>query len=592
MKETALTITLAVLVLACKPSGHVQCDSDESCNLETGGVCLVNPGTSNQWCSYPDAVCMSGFRWSDLDVGDGVGGRCVDLAALDHTPPEVVSRTPEPGDDSASPSVVVSVTFSEKIDPASATSSSVSLQEDGGGATPIRVATNGEVVVVSSNSPLDPQRTYRVMVTQDVRDLAGNQLKEAVSWTFKTREASWAPQVLLEAEQGKAASNIDAAASNGVVVATWAFSPCVTYQQCDFSNEIWAVVRKNGSWAPASRISPSAFQTFLPRVAVDAMGRAAVIWTQRDSSGAYYLMGAPYDGTSWGAAVIIESFGTLSSPGNPVVRSDGEGNMFAAWVRNGGTYPLYVARFSPSTGWSAPQRIDALESSVVGGFALVTSGTNSAAVLWYQAGALRMARYAAGTWAAPSGGPQVPFTGNMSAAAFGGELSVSWYSNGLSASRVSGASGATWESPVRIDDPSFPTPPSVGDGRDLQYLANGTLLTAWTQGNDARQAMRPSGQAWGLSVPLEPFNSFASGLTLASGGTRAFALFVSGVNSELFSNEYNPSTGWQGAERVPLAYNGGGPYTVVYDSGSNNFVAIFGQSPANEVKSVFAKVYQ
>jgi len=28
------------------------------------------------WCAYPDGMCPSGYRFSDFDVGDGVGGQC------------------------------------------------------------------------------------------------------------------------------------------------------------------------------------------------------------------------------------------------------------------------------------------------------------------------------------------------------------------------------------------------------------------------------------------------------------------------------------------------------------------------------------
>lgn len=62
---------------ACSSSGNVQCTDDTNCNSSAGGACLGNPATGNQWCAYPDGDCPSGSRWSDQDVGDGLGGRCV-----------------------------------------------------------------------------------------------------------------------------------------------------------------------------------------------------------------------------------------------------------------------------------------------------------------------------------------------------------------------------------------------------------------------------------------------------------------------------------------------------------------------------------
>lgn len=55
----------------------MQCEQDSNCNLSGGGVCTLNSVTGNSWCAYPDPECASGFRFSDLDVGDGVGGVCV-----------------------------------------------------------------------------------------------------------------------------------------------------------------------------------------------------------------------------------------------------------------------------------------------------------------------------------------------------------------------------------------------------------------------------------------------------------------------------------------------------------------------------------
>lgn len=62
---------------ACSSSGNVQCTDNANCNSSGGGICLGNPATGNQWCAYPDNECPSGSRWSDQDVGDGLGGRCV-----------------------------------------------------------------------------------------------------------------------------------------------------------------------------------------------------------------------------------------------------------------------------------------------------------------------------------------------------------------------------------------------------------------------------------------------------------------------------------------------------------------------------------
>jgi len=72
------SLSLAIaLVAACGGRNNVQCEQNSNCDLSGGGVCTLNAATSNQWCAYPDPECPSGYRYSDLDVGDGVSGQCV-----------------------------------------------------------------------------------------------------------------------------------------------------------------------------------------------------------------------------------------------------------------------------------------------------------------------------------------------------------------------------------------------------------------------------------------------------------------------------------------------------------------------------------
>jgi hypothetical protein len=66
-----------VLLAGCPNRQNVPCSEDRHCDLSSGGACLAGPSTSS-WCAYPDSSCPSGFRYSDFDVGDGVGGTCVD----------------------------------------------------------------------------------------------------------------------------------------------------------------------------------------------------------------------------------------------------------------------------------------------------------------------------------------------------------------------------------------------------------------------------------------------------------------------------------------------------------------------------------
>jgi hypothetical protein len=77
MRILALT-SLATLVACEHVSPDIECLDDETCDRFSGGMCLVYEPTGNQWCSYTDDSCESKRRWSDLDVGDGLEGTCME----------------------------------------------------------------------------------------------------------------------------------------------------------------------------------------------------------------------------------------------------------------------------------------------------------------------------------------------------------------------------------------------------------------------------------------------------------------------------------------------------------------------------------
>lgn len=70
-------VLMTALAAGCNHHENVQCAGNPDCNLVAGGICLMTPPSGDQWCAYPDSACTSGYRYSNDDVGDGVGGTCV-----------------------------------------------------------------------------------------------------------------------------------------------------------------------------------------------------------------------------------------------------------------------------------------------------------------------------------------------------------------------------------------------------------------------------------------------------------------------------------------------------------------------------------
>lgn len=80
MNTIARTTFITILLVgsaACPGRTNVECESNDNCDLMSGGVCL-SATTGNSWCAYPDQNCPGGFRYSDVSVGDGLSGQCVD----------------------------------------------------------------------------------------------------------------------------------------------------------------------------------------------------------------------------------------------------------------------------------------------------------------------------------------------------------------------------------------------------------------------------------------------------------------------------------------------------------------------------------
>jgi formylglycine-generating enzyme required for sulfatase activity len=106
-------VTSALTALAGCPRdpAFIECRDVTSCERFPGGVCLENPATGHQFCTYPDTQCPSGTRWSDLDVEDSISGMCVVIgqdAGVDAMPIDAaVDALPSPDAMTGEPGMVI-----------------------------------------------------------------------------------------------------------------------------------------------------------------------------------------------------------------------------------------------------------------------------------------------------------------------------------------------------------------------------------------------------------------------------------------------------------------------------------------------------
>lgn len=131
-----------------------------------------------------DTVYYDHTDWGDARVSCDGGGQG------DTTPPVVIGQSPEPDAVDVDPETDATVTFSERLDPATIPGS-VTLAEQGGADVPAAIDYSSSTLTITliPDEPLDEDTVYVVNVS-GVSDLAGNTLESDVSWIFTTSAAA------------------------------------------------------------------------------------------------------------------------------------------------------------------------------------------------------------------------------------------------------------------------------------------------------------------------------------------------------------------------------------------------------------------
>ncbi len=108
-------------------------------------------------------------------------------AEEDTTAPTITDRSPAPGATGVTRDANVTATFSEPIDPATVDAASFRLRRQGtGDDVPASVSSSGSVATLNPDADLAANAVYEVTVAGTVKDVNGNPLGAADTWTFTT----------------------------------------------------------------------------------------------------------------------------------------------------------------------------------------------------------------------------------------------------------------------------------------------------------------------------------------------------------------------------------------------------------------------
>lgn len=121
----------------------------------------------------------------------------------ENIPPKVSSVSPSGDAQNVSVNTLISATFNEPIDPASINATTIQVSLDG---TPVQGSVNysNPEATFRPDASLKYNRTYTVSVTTGVKDLAGNNLSDNVTWSFMTEQETIPPEIISTFPKNKA----------------------------------------------------------------------------------------------------------------------------------------------------------------------------------------------------------------------------------------------------------------------------------------------------------------------------------------------------------------------------------------------------
>ena len=165
-------------------------------DVRTGDVPTPD-GSWTEWApiSQGDDVTTSGryLQYRATATGDGEATPVLQSVTLPYTsaadadPPAISDRSPAPGATGVGVDSDVTASFDEPMDPATITSSTVTLRAAGAASdVPATVTYSGVTATLNPAADLAAGTTYTVTVAASVTDLAGNPLGTVDTWTFTT----------------------------------------------------------------------------------------------------------------------------------------------------------------------------------------------------------------------------------------------------------------------------------------------------------------------------------------------------------------------------------------------------------------------
>lgn len=246
----------------------------------------------------------------------------------DTTPPSIIATNPANGATGFFIDGSIRITFSEPMDLATIKPTTVKL-ENTSNSMPVTLLLfyDGDVVTITLASPLAPSTNYTATVTSDVKDLAGNALTAAHSWSFTTETDAWQPSDLTDAPAGRIKHT---AVWTGSEMIVWGGQNSVGFINTgglyDPVANTWSTTTNSN--APSPRLGHTAIW--------DNLNNKMIVWGGVDGLPNYFNDGKAYDPANdvWSLIKSPSSIGFLGRRDHTAVWTGTEMIVWGGYTSN------------------------------------------------------------------------------------------------------------------------------------------------------------------------------------------------------------------------------------------------------------------
>lgn len=242
---------------------------------------------------------------------------------------------------------------------------------------------------------------FRATVDQTLSSEGAVQLEPFPPWDFSVRDGQWQTNTVIDtlpSVNTPAPQLALDAAGNALVV--W-------HQDDGTSVRIWSsYYDAETGWESAVQVeSNNSNDSINPKVAMNAKGRAMVVWVQSDGTEASIWSSIREPHSDWGTAVLLES--SDAEIGNyPTVRMDTAGNAVVLWnQKDGGITTPWVNHYKRGHGWTGADSLEKNTVDTVSGTFLALNKAGLAMALWTQHDGIQVSiwinQYDGESWAGP-----------------------------------------------------------------------------------------------------------------------------------------------------------------------------------------------